>query len=595
MTTLKREPLQIVELDIDYCSRTYGSAPCTATLTGTPTGVRKCYNTFATCQDTANFNAGTLTLRFARSQMGLPKGTIIYPALRSVSTNPTKISLGGVGDRIGSLGKRARVTIALEDFTDSDIYTDKYRAGRIDGTAQTDEGGYNPQDRGTFFGKLTRRFPYYYGRSIRVLEGYVGDALASMRTRHYVVTEWSGPDASGRVTITAADVLDLADNNKAKCPTPNSGKLGAAISAGYLSTVTLTPSGVGSEYSTSGYASIGSEIVGFTRASDTITLTERGAFGSEASAHSIDDLFQEAYVADDATIDDLVYDLLVNYAGISSSFINTTDWADEAERWLSGYNMNACIAKPTGVAELIGEVAQLGVIFYWDDVDQEIVLRANRPNDLSETPADLTDDNAIVEKSLARKDLHENRLTRVLFWHGVLDYTDNATGGENFAKAFVAVDSSAEGADEYDQQRTHQIFCRFLGQGGDDTVAATVAQRLLNRFRDTPKEVTFTIDVKDESDTRLGQIIDLTTRMLQDDTGKSIATPMQVTAVEEVRPSHSLRITAQTFTFAGRYGFITENSRSDYAASSAAEIEQGIYIVGASGTFGDGTGPYLMF
>lgn len=595
MTTLKREPLQIVELDIDYCSLTYGSAPCAATLTGTPTGVRKCYNTFATCQDTANFSAGTLTLRFARPQVGYPKGTIIYPALRSVSTNPTKISLGGVGDRIGSLGKRARVTITLEDFADSDIYTDKYRSGRVDGTAQTDEGGYNPQDRGTFFGKLTRRFPYYYGRSIRVLEGYVGDALASMRTRHYVVTEWSGPDADGRVTITAADVLDLADNDKAKCPTPNSGKLGAAISNSYLSTVTLTPSGVGSEYSASGYASIGSEIVGFTRASDVVTITERGAFGSTASAHSIDDLFQECYVADDATIDDLVYDLLVNYAGISSSFITTADWEDEALRWLAGYQMTACIAKPTGVAELIGEVAQLGVIFYWDDISQKIRLRANRPVDLSETPASLTDANAIVEKSLGRKDLHENRLTRVLFWHGVLDYSEGVTGGENFGKAFVAVDSSAEGADEYDQERTHQIFCRWLGQGGNDAVAAAVAQRLLNRFRDTPREVTFTIDVKDEADTRLGEVINITTRMLQDDTGNSVATAMQVTAVDEIRPGHALKVTAQTFTFAGRYGYITENSRGDYAASSASEKAAGTYIVGGTLLFGDGTGPYLMF
>lgn len=53
MTNLNRELTQIVEMDIDRCLLTYGSSPCTAVL-GT-SGVRKCYNTFTTCQDKPNF------------------------------------------------------------------------------------------------------------------------------------------------------------------------------------------------------------------------------------------------------------------------------------------------------------------------------------------------------------------------------------------------------------------------------------------------------------------------------------------------------------------------------------------------------------
>ncbi len=596
MTTLKREPLQIVEFDIDYCTRTYGSAPCTATLTGTPTGVRKCYNTFFTCQDTANFNAGTLTLRYAKNQSGLPLGTLIYPALVSVSTNPTKINLGGVGDRMGSLGKRARIEIVLQDFTDSDIYTDKYRSGRVDGTAQTDEGGYNPQNRGTHFGKLRRRFPYYQGRAIRVLEGYVGDSLASMRTRNYVVTEWRGPDASGKVRITASDILDLANDDKALCPSPNSGVIQSDISAAYLSTVTLTPSGVGNnEYAASGFASIGSEIVSFTRSGDTVTLTGRGQYGSEAATHAAGDTFQQCYVADDQLISDTLQDWLEDFAGVSSSFVPISDWQTEENTWLAGYRLNGVVPKPTGVTKLISEVLELGLFIYWDDIDQEIKMVANRPIDPGSTIPSRTDDNAILEKTAQIADLHEKRLSRVIFWHGVLDYSDGTKDGSNFAKAYLTIDTSAEGANEYDESRTHEIFCRWLGQGGDDSIAGTVAQRLLNRFRDTPREITFAIDVKDEADTRPAAVIAVTSRVLQDETGNSLATNMQITAAEETAPGHKLKITAQTYTFAGRYGYITENSRSDYAASSDAEKEAGTYIVGGSGTFGDGSAPYLMF
>lgn len=278
--TLGRELIQIVEIDIDRCSLTYGSSPCTAVL-GT-SSVRKCYNTFFTCADTPNFATSTETLRFAQNVDGLPRNQRIYPAMSSpVSTNPTIINLGGVSDRYGPLGKRDRVTVKLKDFTDSDIWFDRYQSERVDGTAQTDEGGYNPAERGTFFAKLRRRFPYYIGRALRVLEGEVGQSMASMRTRHYVISEWSGPDAAGNVTIVAKDVLDLADNKKALCPAPSQGKLETDIGTG-LESFDLVPSGIGADYDSSGRASIGSEIVSFTRSGDTITLTGRGLDGTEA-------------------------------------------------------------------------------------------------------------------------------------------------------------------------------------------------------------------------------------------------------------------------------------------------------------------------
>ncbi|UCH46896.1 MAG: hypothetical protein JSU95_12410, partial [Betaproteobacteria bacterium] len=229
---MNRELLQIVELDVDRCSLTYGAGACTAAL-GT-TGVRKCYNTYFTCQSKDNFNREVRTLRFAKNQNGILRSDRVYPALQSVSTNPTEINLGGVNDRLGSLGKRARISVKLKDFTDSDIWFDDYQSERVDGTAQTDESGYNPQERGTFFGKLRRRFPYYVGRALRVKEGYVGDDVATMRTRNYVVTEWSGPDAAGNVTITASDVLDLASDKKAQAPAPSQGRLAVNVASSGL-------------------------------------------------------------------------------------------------------------------------------------------------------------------------------------------------------------------------------------------------------------------------------------------------------------------------------------------------------------------------
>lgn len=51
-TTVGREPVQIVALQFPRCAHVHGTAPCTATQTGDD----KCFNTYATCNDRANYS-----------------------------------------------------------------------------------------------------------------------------------------------------------------------------------------------------------------------------------------------------------------------------------------------------------------------------------------------------------------------------------------------------------------------------------------------------------------------------------------------------------------------------------------------------------
>ena len=357
----------------------------------------------------------------------------------------------------------------------------------------------------------------------------------------------------------------------------------------------LIPAGIGADYDASGRASIGSEIVSFTRSGDTITLTGRGLDGTEAASHSADDLFQQAFRAEGRTVAQVARDLLRDFAGIDSGFIPFSDWADEADRWLSGFDLTATIAKPTGVTKLIGELAQLGVIWWWDNENQEIKMRANRPLDLGETAPALSDEKTFIEGATDNRDLHEERVSRVLFWHGIIDSTGSVTDGENFRRVSVAVDTAAESDTEYAQTQVYEIFSRWLGDG-NDSVANAVASRLLNRYRDTPREISFTYDAKDASNVVVASPVTVTSRLLVDDTGNSLPTEMQVTSVEEVVAGHRLKATAQDYQFSGRYGFVTENTRSDYASATDEEKLKGTYIVDETSlTFGDGTGPYLMF
>ena len=218
-----------------------------------------------------------------------------------------------------------------------------------------------------------------------------------------------------------------------------------------------------------------------------------------------------------------------------------------------------------------------------------------RPLEVGETAPSLSDSSTFIEKTIQNEDLHEERLSRVLLWHGQLDASKSATDGNNFRRVSVAIDPEAESADEYNQVQTKEIFNRWLGDG-DNSVADPVSGRLRNRYRDTPQQITFTYDVKDAANVIIGSPVEITSRVLQDDTGNSLPTQMQITSVEETIPGNPLRTTAQSYQLSARYGVITENSRSDYASSTDDEKTNGTYIAD-EGTlvFGDGTGPYLMF
>ncbi len=588
---MSRKPVQIVEMDIDYCAEVYGVGPCTASLTAAT--CRKCFNTYFTCQSKPNFNKGTLTLRYAKNQTGLPKEALIYPALKSVSTNPTQINLGGIDKRTGPLGKRARVTVEFHDFTDSDTYTDKYQSGRRDGTAQFDAVGYNPLSLGTHFGKQRRRNPYYIGRALRILEGYEGEALSAMRTKHFVMAEWAGPSMSGGVRVIAKDVFDLADNDKALCPKPSIGKLDRAIAASGNPVFELIPAGAGAEYDASGRASIGSEIVTFTRATDTITITGRAMDGSSAATHSTDDLFQQCYRVEGQSIAEVAADLLENFAGIDASFLPVADWADEMA-WLAGLNLTATIPRSTGVTKLMGELGQHGVIWWWDDVAQKVKMRANRPVQPGETLLELNDSDHIKEGSLIPFDLHKQRLTQVIFWHGQIDATGSATSGENFRRAYTPANDGGS-ANKYNQDRVLEIYSRWLGDG-NDAIAGAVAERLINRFQETPRQVELIIDAKDRENVGVADLAILTTRALQDEIGQSLATEMQITAVEEHQPGHALKVTAQSHQFQGRFGFWLQDPQQDYDTAPDADKEFGAFwFDDTQPDFGDGTGPYQYF
>lgn len=354
-TQFDREIISVIEIDQDYCQNSFGVSPCGATIG--PNGAIKCWNTYATCTDTPSFNKGSLTLFFTSPQS---KEFDFYtiPLLKSFSFTPAKVNIGSRASSSKPLGIRGSVSITLTDTIHTDNVVDPY----------VTERDYNPLERGTFWTKWLARNPYYSGRALRVKTGFVGQDYSEFTTRHYVIDTIT-PSASGdTVSIRALDILRLADDEKAKCPTLSEGELGADISDAAESLI-LTNTAI-DDYADK-IVRIGDEIITYTTVTGssapfTLSGLTRGAYNTEPDDHDEGDTVQ-ACVLYSGYCWEIARDILVDYGNIDSSYIEYDEWVEEGSTWLSQFNVERVISEPTGVTELLGSLAQSCMFFIWVD------------------------------------------------------------------------------------------------------------------------------------------------------------------------------------------------------------------------------------
>lgn len=579
-----KQPISIIELDMDYCALSFGVGDCTASLGGSIT--HKCFNTFYTCPVQQLFDKTSLTYRFVQPRTQYPKGATTFPCLLDVSDSSAQVNIAGADDRLDSLGKRAQISATFMDFPYHDRFMDKYQSERISGDAQLDGVGYNPREKGTFWTKFKARNPNYAGRPMRKLEGFLtDDVLTIEKTRHYIITDIKGPDTNGRVTIEGRDILKLADDDRAVVPQPSRGKTGEEVSEDVGATFDLIPAGIGVEYPTSGFAAMGNELVEFTRSGDTITLIDRGVSGTGIKSHSINDSFQVSYSPRRRRIDDVLNDLLTE-AGIDPAFIPFAEWQAEVDRWASSLFLTADIMKPEGVKKLVGELSVLGVSIWWCEVCQEIKLQINRPVD-TESISVFSDRNNNIEAF--SEDRADDRITEIIFNTVQID-PSRGVAEDNFARGFYIVSPVEKLPEAFGDTRIKTINCRWLNQG-DDANVRIISLRLLDRFRLAPVRYEVTVDYRD--DLPLVSVVQLESYISTDETGNLQPQLAQVTIREDDVPGHRVKLTLHKFQFDKRYGFITENDRPVYTSSSDAQKLRGAYFVDETSLeFGDGSGPY---
>lgn len=565
-----REPFTLVELDLDRCTREFGTAPCQAILG--ITGSTYCFKTRATCQDPANYVPEVATVRFCSARAPLPRivtadsppvRVAAIPSIRSVDLAPTKIDVSG------GLGQRASVQITLDDHTHHDRgfdpYWDQRRATTADESLQALSNGSALQAlsdgtellarpagsvstyrlSGTFWGRMRARQPYYLSRVCRVITGYIVDGTFSVGdavTRTYLLESIAGPDSGGKVQIKAKDPLKLADNDRAQAPRASNGRLLSAINQAVTS-ATLTPTGIGdAEYPSTGYARIGSEVVEFTRSGDSLTL-ERAQFGTTADSHDTDDTVQLCLRYAAQLIPAMVYDLLTTYADTDPAYLPLAEWEAEAALYLTR-TYSTLITEPTSVATLLKELTQQAVFtLYYSEREALVKLKALRvPNDSAPT---LNDRQHLLADSLQVTDKPELRVSQAWIYLAQSDPTEALDSVRNYRQLVITADLEAEGVNKFRAPAIRKVFSRWITSRAN---AQEACNALVGLFGEQPRQVSFSLDAKDAS-LWTGDIVRLSTRLVQNFDGANAVLPIQIIEADEDVAGHRFKYVGQAFNF----------------------------------------------
>jgi len=592
-------PVYYVEIDLGYCSNDYGVAPCTAT----GAAGAECFNCFNTCQDVDNFASTTKTYRFSSVRLdGLQTAgdAPTFPTVLTVGTAPTQLTPGK------GLGVRSTCSISLSDHPWTDEGIDPY----------VDTRSYNPDEQGTFWGKLLARNPFYEGKEIRVFTGYLTDEgtydASNFISRTYFIDTIKGPDKSGKVSITGKDILRFADRTKAQLPNQSGAVLDVEIDDSQISfDITDTDDDVKDSHDAGqSYIRIDDEtmlIESITGSNPNYNLTVvRGVKPSvyqgtvEKVSHGEGATVQDCHLFNAERLDDVAKYMLETVVGLDSSFLDIAGWKDTVDFGLRGYLVTTLLTEPIGIKELLDELSDLTVFWFWDERDQ-LVKMGSLLNKFEElTP--FNDNENIVADSVAVARDDKARVSQTWFAFGHRLPTLPLDEKKNFTTVKVAANLELEGPDAYDQKKVRMIFSRWLPTGLA-SVSLEIATRLLNYYKNTKTVITMTMAAKDD-DTWTGDIIKAQTRQVQSPDGSSPAREYRVIQVsEKLMPGNALyQYALQSTDLSSRVGLITPDKNPEsplddfpvYTLASDSLKSQYAFISPDSGTFADGTESYKI-
>ena len=467
--------------------------------------------------------SGIVVIRYAKAfQPALAIGSLIR-----TSVAPTVLNVAGGSRNRGPLGYRGVLSVRIKDHPWNDVGTDPY----------VDDRSYDPVERGSFWSKWLKRNPFHVGYQINHYSGVRGQSLAQMTRRQYEIEKIdAGRDG---VTIRAKDLLNRV--NEVAAPFLSPGVL--SVDMLQNATTFFVAGAVADDYQLpSGIVRIGDEFIRYTDVIDLFTSLQfvgitRGAVGTEISAHDQNERVQRVLFWEDEPFQNIAYELITDWADADPDIIDKPAWDAEKDLFRPAFNFTAYISQPTQVVDLLAEVAlQSMANIWWDEREQEVILRAVRPNEGKPLASDDAD---ILAGSYAIKELPEERVSQVFVYYNLRSPIASPTDSTSYANASVFIDVNKQ-IQYGGTPAIRELFCRFTRTG---PIANTIAATYLRRFRDVRREITF--DLRNDAAIWTGDTLDVEHFLDTDFTGLPDRNEWLILSAQEIDSGAVYRFTAE--------------------------------------------------
>ena len=447
-----------------------------------------------------------------------------------------ELNIGARNTKSQPLGRFGSCSATFKDLPFSDNHLDPY----------VSERDYNPLQNGTFWTKFLARNKFYNGFKIRLYDGFVGQSIAEMNEREYIIDKISNPTSSGEVKITANDLMRKTSLGNAIYPPVSNAKLRDNITATTTDIYTvgrLTEiDGTGPAFSINIKALVGDEVIRIFEPIDQgggIFLyqnVQRGE-GSAATAHDSGVSLDYVINLQGSVSQVLTYLMREFFTVQEFDYANMTT---EADTYLNHF-ISGDISKPTNLNEILSEVAeQVGFYIWYDESDKIIKFKAIRDE---QAPVQTYNENInIIQGSAIPKVLSSERVSDIYIQYDRIDSVLPIPSDVNYLNALLLVDSEAVTPNEYGKSVTYKIKGNWIA---NESLASATANNIIKMFRDETRAISFQLDIKDNID--IAQVFKLAYRGFTDIYGQPELINWICTG--RTRSGDILQITAQEFKF----------------------------------------------
>ena len=526
----------VVEIDLDRCDNNYNDAGAPSTCTAGPAadGLR-CFYTFPTCQDPANFRtntAGFRTYRFCLSDVPWSDTTdLAYPYLKQLVPVPQRID----PKKLFTFPERVKCRMTL-DWAPLPLDLDKVPAA----TAA------NSSTAGEFWRNLLAKNRNYPGRALRIKRGFSVDAGFALADFAQVGPEYklTQINIDGDVCVVEAE-SPLADLDKRKIPSTLSkdNKLSGAIDNSQV-TITIDNANEIPDPALFSRNTLFIELrpPSLNKPTEIMAVTGRNTsthvldvvrqqFGTDPNAYADDS--RVALVAGFGTdaggaknVTEVMQDIL-EYAGVASAKVTSAGFSRvKAVAWPRD-DIVRVVRKPKSAAKLIQELREMRGIMLFLDTDGKFNVELMAPN---QNAAVLTDEH-MDNVSVIEDD--DTRITRCLYYYGPVE--DNPRDAEDFDNAVIVINTDLEVSTSFGDVRELIVMDQWLNPAETNVGAVrNIARRLISFRAYGSRLIKFDLDVKEAALT-VGESRTLKTRHITDTLGTTEARSCIIVAKRETK------------------------------------------------------------